>query len=1109
MTGPVRGGSSSAAAAAEAARRAAEARRRAEEARRAAEAARRAEAARKAAEAARKAAEAAKKQAEAARRQAEAQKKAAAQAKKAAEAAKKTAEKPGLSPEESKKAKSAAEQTAKQEKQAAAKAAEAGKAAAEAAKKQQRAEEEVAVTAKKAEEAMTQANRIAREEKVAEPFSAKHLNEVKATKNEVASAFEGVESTQRKADLEKMLGVSAKSAAEHQKELTATKEYDRLSTDPKNRAALEQLGIKNGHDLAALGDKLEAQTKDSGGSRAGDKPDFSKVQDKEALARVIQGAGATRQGEAKELLQDKAFSKIVAEGTAPKEAKETVEAGKKLQLTEQELTNLARNDSGRNALRTLANPDSKPADRVSAGLELAKSVGDAIGPEKFQGVLGKAFAGLPSAKGVVDSISAFADPKASPEKKAKSLLTLGQSVKDFVGPEAFPKLAQDLRKLDGTARAAGAALTLFDDTAKPQDRALAALQLAGELPGAAKDLKALHDIIKEARVPGAEALISDTNKLADLARNQVDPSLARNLTPGQIASVTEAVNKVGADNLGPVLKNVTDPAAMDGMLKSLNGMDADAGKKLLTTAQSLDPKVLNEAFKDSKTVDNLAKAAGQLDAKELSAALKQVKTGEGLKALTGELAKVDAAQGNKLLQAAKVLDTDALDSVLKNADSLKNFSDVVKGLDDKGVQALAKTLKNMDKEGIDTVLKYGSKVPPEVLQNGLRLLGPVIDKVGGRAIGEGFKLLDKLVGKMGVELTGEVAGKVFKNLAKIVPAIGAVPGLVDAGLLAKESAELHGKNKDLGYLALVGSELNAVDSVGGLLLDATGVGAGVDLAAGAALGIAELAIDIGLNSEKAKMEKNPDGYEAPDWVKGVNLAASAATAPLGVAQLVGYYGPKESFELARWGLSKGGELASKAWDLLKKAGPAVAQLIPEAIEGLKNLGEKGVETLNHILQNPGDVAKETLEHAGKALTEMARLQGEVAKKAAQAIAGFVDSGADWAKDAAVNLLKDGVGAMKDVASAWANNVTDGAREVVDRLEGLGEAGVAALQELSKAGGQLAELTVDKLKGLAKAGVGVAKDALEGLGKLGGKVGDLAGDALDGLGGVVRAVIPGI
>ncbi|MFP2911413.1 hypothetical protein ACLESD_41590, partial [Pyxidicoccus sp. 3LFB2] len=503
----------------------------------------------------------------------------------------------------------------------------------------------------------------------------------------------------------------------------------------------------------------------------------------------------------------------------------------------------------------------------------------------------------------------------------------------------------------------------------------------------------------------------------------------------------------------------------------------------------------------------------------LGEALKLAKSPGDLDKVLTSLDGLDGADANKLAKSLKGLDASEFSKLVNKDGALDDLAKTVKHLDGGELDAFVKLTKNMDADGIAQLAKFAGKADSSIIKNVMKVASPLLEHMDGRTVGQlgkalsqGLDMMSGLLGKMGVNVTGEVAGKVLKNLSKIVPGLGALPGLYDAAKLTKESADLYSKNKDLSFLAATGAKLNALDAVGGLILDATGVGIGVDLAAGALLGVAELAVDIGLSSEKAKMEQAQQQgkeYEAPDWVKGVNLASAVATGPAGIAHMVAHYGPKESFEMAKWGLEQGGKLAEKAWDVIKEAGGKFAEFAGEAVEALKNLGEAGVEKLEDLAKGTGELAEAAAEKAQEALKDVAKTTGEAAKKAAEAISRGVDAGAEWAKDAATELLKDGVGAMKDVAKAWADGMSDGAKAVVDGLEGLGEEGIEALQELGTLGGDVAEYTVGKLKNLADAGFDAAKDALGVIGDLGGKAGELAEDVLGGFGDAAKKIIPGI
>ncbi|MCP3140130.1 hypothetical protein [Pyxidicoccus xibeiensis] len=1090
-----------------------------------------AEAARRRAEEARRAAEAARKAAEAAAKAAAEAAKAAAAAKKAAEDAKKQAADKTKSPEEQKKAGDASKVAEK-------KAADAAKAAEQKALALQKAEENVAISAKKAATEMTKANEIAKREKVAQPFTEKDIKATEPKKNELASAFEG---TRRKADLEKLLGTQAPSAAETQQRINAEQQFEILNSKPENKATLEQLGIKNPQDLISLGDRLEGQAKSGEGPRAND-VDFKGVQDKDALGRIISAAGDTRTDEAmKKTMKDPLFASQLKEGKSPKEAKEAVEIKDALKLTEREFVNVFRTDSARGAARTLVDPNSTPDKRLSAALALGSSINQALPPEKVKEVLGnigeripgndvlnRTNAQLGNAKAMVDAYTALFNPNASPAAQAKAGVAVANAAKNLLGaegPQALKDLQPALRKLDGPARMAGAGLTLLDPNAKPEDQAIAALQLAGEAPGAWRDSKAFLQTLRDARVPNPEALVKDAQSLANRTLGDLPDELKNKLTANQVSELGRAGSQVDIKDITPLLQKLdaSNAGGLDNVLRQVNNAASpEEAKRFLGAVSGLDPKIMAEALKDGGTTEKLFNLSKKMPVDgttdHLGDMLKKVKSGGDLEKVLGKLDGLDGPEANKMAKALKGLDAGELGKLINEPDALDNLGKTLKHLDGQDLDTFVKLTSNMDAGGISKLAKFAGQTDGSTIKDVLKVAGPLLEHMDGRtlgklgeALGKGLDMMSGLLTRMGVAVTGEVAGKVLKNLSKIVPGLGALPGLYDAAKLTKEGMDLKDQNKDLSFLAFTGAKLNALDAVGGLILDATGVGVGVDLAAGAVLGVAELALDIGLHSEKAKMveaQQKGESYEAPDWVKAVNLAGAVAGGPVGIGHMIAHYGPKESFEMAKWGLEQGGKIAEKAWDVMKEVGGKFVEYAGEAVEALKNLGEAGVEKLEDLAKGAGEFAEAAAAEAQEALKDMAKATGEAARKAAEAISRGVDAGAEWAKDAATELLKDGAEAMKDVAKAWADGMTDGAKAVVDGLENLGEEGVEALKDLSSAGGDVAEYTVDKLKNLADAGIDAAKDALGKLEDLGGAVGDLAKGALGKLGGLVSA-LPGL
>lgn len=134
----------------------------------------------------------------------------------------------------------------------------------------------------------------------------------------------------------------------------------------------------------------------------------------------------------------------------------------------------------------------------------------------------------------------------------------------------------------------------------------------------------------------------------------------------------------------------------------------------------------------------------------------------------------------------------------------------------------------------------------------------------------------------------------------------------------------------------------------GTLLDATGVGAAVDVAT--AFGIAELALDLSFDAEKTKMEANPAGYRAPDWMKAVNLGYGAATGPSGAAALLANYGVDGTVDLLTWGGQKGNQAVGKVISSLKSAGSGGLAI-------LRSLATRGFQSAADALSSMGQSVK--------------------------------------------------------------------------------------------------------------------------------------------------------
>ncbi|MBL8916177.1 MAG: Dauer Up-regulated [Archangium sp.] len=744
----------------------------------------------------------------------------------------------------------------------------------------------------------------------------------------------------------------------------------------------------------------------------------------------------------------------------------------KMGVKDNKLVKIATNKDALGALSTLVDDKKGVADKAQATLKLAKAVGDTIAPKDLEGVLKTTLGALPAAEKLISTVTTWADPKKTGLEKAKATLDMAGALKDFAGKE-FPKLANDLRSLDGPLKAAGAALTLMDPKASTTDKITAGAQLAAEIPDLGKNLSDFKELLTKAGVKDAEKIAEGATRAADVAVKGLDPKLAKSLTEAETASLKQLAEKVGADKLEPILKNITDKSALQGLEKQLTNLEPAAGKRLLTTLGSLENSVLEKTLKSPELAESFGKLATKLD--------------------------------------------------------------------DEGAKVVGKMVKEFDQDALKTLAKFTDNLSGDALKDGLKLLGPALDKGGSKVVAQGLKVMEHVLGKMGVKITGEVAAKALKNLVKVIPVAGAIPNAIDAVKYGKEAIELRDKNKDLGMLAMNAAKLNVLDGAAGLIMDATGVGVAVDVAVSVGFSAAELALDIGFEQEKAKMLADPQNYKAPDWVKAVNLGAAALQGPQGMVELAAYYGPEGAAELVQWGVEKG---VKGAIDVAKFAGVETAkavgddlkmkgQMLHALADVVRNPGKYGkavadaaINTYNSVIEKGGELAEAAKKQLGEIVDEAKKLgtkgletmkwiaqnPGPAAKMAIEGIKGAVNTAIDAGTDAAKALAKKGLETLKDLHTGYENlkgaakekakelltAAKDGIRAGIDKAVALGEKGVdlvvwaannpgavwegakTAVKDVLQKGGALAEKTWNEVVALGSKGLDLAKDAVNAL-----------------------------
>ncbi|MDO5087255.1 MAG: hypothetical protein Q4D74_06560, partial [Comamonadaceae bacterium] len=310
------------------------------------------------------------------------------------------------------------------------------------------------------------------------------------------------------------------------------------------------------------------------------------------------------------------------------------------------------------ALNTLSKPDASPADKVKAGLDLASGLGN-LAPEKLKEALKPYLSMLPAGTKLVDAITTWAKPDASPLEKAKAALALANAAKDSLG-KAFPELAEHLRYADSTLKSVGYALTLLDPNASFKDKAEAALGLTAEVPQIAGDLEKLKSFLKENGIRASDAAqiaeevkkLPAVNQLPEELRGKLDPEVARQLTPEQAQRLAKlhasGDDKALQEALGKALSGLKDPASVNALLDAAEGVQDKAARQgLLEALGGLKPGMADELL------------AGTLNGKPAAQALSDLfgkMDGDSAKKLAGMLADVDANTLRRALELGDMVD---------------------------------------------------------------------------------------------------------------------------------------------------------------------------------------------------------------------------------------------------------------------------------------------------------------------------------------------------------------------------------------------------------------------------------------------------------------------
>lgn len=737
----------------------------------------------------------------------------------------------------------------------------------------------------------------------------------------------------------------------------------------------------------------------------------------------------------------------------------------------------AANGKALGALATLANPNAKPTDKVAAALTLASAAGGLL-PKDTQKLLDKYLAALPAGAELSRAIGSWTDPNAGPLDKARAALDVAKAAQKATG-KAWPELANSLRAADSFTKSVGAALTLLDPEASVQDKAQAAADLVANVPGLKADAKELADLLRSRGVANADEVLLAAGNLA--AVQQLPKAVRDSLDPQVLA-------KLSADDLARLNTLAADPALAGDLAKALKNLHDPASVASLAKA--------------------LADGPGDAAAK---------------KAVLSTLAGMRNGEADKLL--AKAINGQPAAEVLAKLSSQ---------LDEAGQKNLAKLMADFSDEAGEVLLKMAD-ADPGIVKQLLKFSGEVDGKLVSRAL-EGFS---KVLGKVGVEVTGEVAQKLARTLGKVVPALGAVPALAaawDMAAIARDTS----LPPDIRYLALQAAKLNTADAVLSVV-EAFTAEFGVPIAADIGIAGAELAMELIVGDQLAKYQANPAGYEAPLWLSGVNVAIAAgqlATNPLAMVEFVGIYGASGSIELlgrlteaggtaaihaaeallkmpadvlrqnahaaaqglhlmadvlrnpdkygaaaerlAREAVNRMSELAQGAGELAKAAGRELKGLVTD----LKNLGEQGVKQLAWIASHPGEAA----EAAAKALGDLAQRGIELGTEAGRRLAQAALAGLGRAQQA--------LQALGQAASAAYQATVNAVGKAVDTALAAGQKGIETLAWIANHPGAAARIAGDALVDIASSAGQYAKQAYDAIVDMGDKGIELGRRAID-------------
>ncbi|MCA9776107.1 MAG: hypothetical protein KC800_05295 [Candidatus Eremiobacteraeota bacterium] len=289
--------------------------------------------------------------------------------------------------------------------------------------------------------------------------------------------------------------------------------------------------------------------------------------------------------------------------------------------------------------------------------------------------------------------------------------------------------------------------------------------------------------------------------------------------------------------------------------------------------------------------------------------------------------------------------------LVKDEKFFKQLVDLLEPLP-KGVRKDALSfLQQMDPKGLKTFLNVTKGLPADELGRALKAMGKM--GIDGKALGKCFQMADSFLAKMGGRLTAKVGKTIFKNLAKMIPAVGVIPAALDTAQMT--SIALKAKNPDIRAFAAAAASVNAVDAVLGVA-EAFGVG-NVGFLANLGMGVAELG--LGLVTESLYQREQEEGeFKSGKFLRMSACALFASQGPSGLAAMVANYGPRETLDrlgevgseagkLGKWALEG---LCQMAMEQGRTGYEAAKMLFELTVSGSEEVAKEAMVRLNHLKQ---------------------------------------------------------------------------------------------------------------------------------------------------------------